>query len=96
MDWWGHNVYYAGLQVLQEAIDKTGTLDNAVISDYIKANHFTTVLGDTYFVNQELSVDCYAGQIGQWQNGVPEVIDVGDNRTADPIYPKPEWPPAAG
>lgn len=96
MDWWGHNAYYAGLQVLQEAIEKTGTLDNSVISDYIKANHFTTVMGDTYFVNQELAVDCYTGQIGQWQNGYPEVIDVGDNRTADPIYPKPEWPSAAG
>ena len=96
MDWWGHNVYYAGLEVLQESIEKTGTLDNAVISQYIKDNHFTTVLGDTYFIDQELAPECYMGQIGQWQNGFPEVIDVGDNRTADPIYPKPEWaPPAA-
>jgi branched-chain amino acid transport system substrate-binding protein len=94
MDWWGHNVYYAGLQVLQEAIEKSGTLDNAKIADYIKNNHFTTVLGDTYFVNQELAAECYQGQIGQWQNGFPEVIDVGDNRTADPIFPKPEWAPA--
>ncbi len=95
MDWWGHNVYYAGLEVLQEAIEQSGTLDNSVIAQYIKDNHFTTVLGDTYFIDQELAPECYMGQIGQWQSGFPEVIDVGDNRTADPIYPKPEWAPAA-
>ena len=33
-----------------------------------------------------------AGQIGQWQNGVIEVIDPGDKRTAAPVYPKPPWP----
>lgn len=91
MDWWGHNVYYAGLQVLQESIEQTGSLENLIISEYIKNNHFTTVLGDTYFIDQELAPECYQGQIGQWQDGFPEVIDVGENRTADPIYPKPEW-----
>ena len=97
MDWWGHNAYYAGLQVLQEAIEKTGTLDNTKITnpDYIKANHFTTVMGDTFFTNQELDASCYAGQVGQWQNGYPEVVDVGALRTAPPVYPKPDWAPAS-
>jgi branched-chain amino acid transport system substrate-binding protein len=35
MDWWGHMPYYTGLQVLQQAIEKTGSLDNAIIADYI-------------------------------------------------------------
>ncbi len=91
MDWWGHNAYYTSLQVLQEAIEKSGTLDNAKVAEYIKNNHFTTVMGDTWFVNQEIAHECYKGQIGQWQNGYPEVVDVGKNRTADPIVPKPEW-----
>jgi branched-chain amino acid transport system substrate-binding protein len=95
MDWWGHLPYYCGLEVLQQAIEKTGTLDNAVISDYIKNNHFQTVMGDTFFTKQELDSSCYVGQVGQWQKGVPEVIDVGKNRTAAPEYPKPEWAPAA-
>jgi len=30
--------------------------------------------------------------LGQWQNGVFEVIDPGAKRTAEPIFPKPEWP----
>jgi branched-chain amino acid transport system substrate-binding protein len=92
MDWWGHLPYYASLEVLQQAIEATGTLDNAAIIDYVGKNHFSTVLGDTYFVEQELAPECYAGQMGQWQNGVFEVIDPDGNRTADPIFPKPAWP----
>lgn len=91
MDWWGHAPYYAGLQVLQEAIEKAGTLDQKTLSAYIKANHFTTVLGDTFFTNQELDPSCYKGQVGQWQSGYPEVVDADSFRTADPIYPKTEW-----
>jgi len=94
MDWWGHAPYYAGLQVLQEAIEKAGTLDHKKLSEYIKTNHFTTVLGDTFFTDQELDPSCYKGQIGQWQNGYAEVVDADSNRTADPIYPKPDWAPA--
>jgi branched-chain amino acid transport system substrate-binding protein len=94
MDWWGHLPYYSGLEVLQQAIEKAGTLDNAKLIEYIKNNHFQTVMGDTFFTNQELDASCYQGQIGQWQNGVPEVIDVGENRTAAPQFPKAEWAPA--
>jgi len=52
---------------------------------------FDTALGpfwydkDRYFVN-------HPGEIGQWQNGVFEVIDPGKKRTAPPLYPKPAWP----
>lgn len=94
MEWWGQAYYYCGLQVLQEAIEKTGTLDNSVVGDYIKNNHFTTILGDTFFTNQELALDSYAGQIGQWQKGYPEIVDVGSKRTAEPQYPKAAWAPA--
>ena len=58
-----------------------------------------TPLGPIYVAVDKgglLAVDCYAGQIGQWQDGVFEVIDPGENRTADPIYPKPGWPPPPG
>ncbi len=34
----------------------------------------------------------HPGEVGQWQNGVFEVIDPDKRRTAKPIYPKPEWP----
>ena len=92
LDWWGHLVYYGGLQVLQQAIERAGTLNQKKIRDIIATGKFNTVLGKTYFKNQLLAKDCYAGQIGQWQNGIFEVIDPGKKRTAKPEYPKPDWP----
>lgn len=94
IDWWGHLPYYAGLEMLQQAIEKAGTLDNAKVIEVLKSEKFDTVMGEVWFDNQLLADECYLGNIGQWQNGIFEVIDVGENRTADPIVPKPEWPAA--
>ena len=40
---------YAQLQVLQQAIAATESLDDAKLGGYIRANTFTTVLGDVRF-----------------------------------------------
>ena len=40
---------YAQLQVLQQAVVATTSLDDAKLGDYIRANTFTTVLGDVRF-----------------------------------------------
>jgi branched-chain amino acid transport system substrate-binding protein len=92
MDYWGHAFYWAGLEMFRQAIEKAGTLDNKKVAEVLKTEHFQTVLGDTWFDNQLLAVECHPGQVGQWQNGVFEVIDPGAKRTAAPIYPKPAWP----
>ena len=92
LDWWGHNVYLAGLEIFQQAIEKAGTLDHKKIREVLVKEKFNTILGPTWFENQMLAKDCYQGQIGQWQNGIFEVIDPGSKRTAAPIYPKPAWP----
>jgi len=92
LDWWGHNVYWAGLQVFQQAIEKAGTLDQKKIREVLVSEKFDTILGPTWFENQLLAKECYQGQIGQWQKGIFEVIDPGPKRTAAPIYPKPPWP----
>ncbi len=91
-DYWGLVHYYAGLQCLQQAIEATGTLDNSKIHDYLTGNHFETVLGDTWFENNMIAPDCFMGNVGQWQNGIFEVIDRTDRATSDPIVPKPAWP----
>ena len=93
-DYWGLVHYYAGLQCVQEAIEKTGTLDNAKVRDYLANNHFTTVLGDTWFENNMIASECFMGNVGQWQDGIFEVIDRSSKATSDPIVPKPEWPAA--
>ena len=40
---------YAQLQVLQQAVVATTSLDDSKLGDYIRANTFTTVLGDVRF-----------------------------------------------
>ncbi len=97
-DWWGAIVYQATLEYLKKAIEKAGTLDTEKILEVYRTTHFTTILGDTYWDIQGekggglLPKECYAGQIGQWQNGIFEVIDNDKHNTAPFIYPKPPWP----
>ncbi|MDR2487691.1 MAG: amino acid ABC transporter substrate-binding protein [Clostridiales Family XIII bacterium] len=97
-DWWGHTCYQAVVDIMQQAVENAGALnadgiiDNTKLVDYVKDNHFQTVLGDTWFENNMLAADCYLGNVAQWQKGIFEVIDVGDRRTAEPIVPKPAWP----
>jgi branched-chain amino acid transport system substrate-binding protein len=92
LDWWGHDVYWVALQALEQAILKTGSLDHDKLRKVLATEKFDTILGKTWFENQMLARECYAGQIGQWQNGIFEVIDPGPKRTAAPIYPKPPFP----
>ncbi len=102
LDWWGHNLYYGGLQFFEQAIEEAGTLDQAVIREVMATSTFNTILGPTWFDMTGdgsggglLAEECYTGQVGQWQNGVFEVVDPGANRTATPVIPKPEWPAPA-
>lgn len=92
LDWWGHLPYYAGLEVLTQAIVRAGTLDNEVVTRIIEAERFATTMGVVWFDDGIISGSCYLGNVGQWQNGVFEIVDVGDNRTSAPIIPKPQWP----
>jgi len=91
-EWWGSAGYWGAMEMLQIAIEQTGTLDNHTIAEYFRNNVIQTSLGPMQYVNHELTLDSWAGQIGQYINGVAEVIDVGAKRTHEPIYPKPAWP----
>lgn len=92
MDWWGMAIYYAGLQVLEQAIEKAGTLDHDVLKDVIATEKFDTVIGELWFENGGVPAECYPGQVGQWQDGIFEVVAPSDKTTADPMIPKPKWP----
>jgi branched-chain amino acid transport system substrate-binding protein len=91
-DWWGHPLYWASLEVWKAAIEKAGTLDQKKVRDVIATETFDTILGPTWFENGLLAKDAHPGEIGQWVNGVFEVIGPKDKATAEMIYPKPEWP----
>ena len=65
-DYWAGPVTYASLQVLEQAIEGTGGVDKAAVTDYIKTHSFKTVLGDWTFKNQ--IIENY-WTVGQWQGG---------------------------
>ncbi|NLB29215.1 MAG: ABC transporter substrate-binding protein [Clostridiales bacterium] len=97
-DWWGHICYYSVMQILQQAVenagelDENGVLNQATLVEYVGSNSFDTVMNPALkFTNNILMDDMYLGNVGQWQNGVFEVIDADSRRTADPIFPKPAW-----
>jgi ABC-type branched-subunit amino acid transport system substrate-binding protein len=97
VDFWGSLIYRAELEFFQQAVTEAKTLKHPAIAEVMRKAHYkTTMSDDTFFTNQILDVSSYAGQIGQWQNSVPQVIDVGAKRTKPPIFPKQPWPaPAA-
>ncbi|MCL2111391.1 MAG: ABC transporter substrate-binding protein [Clostridiales bacterium] len=99
-DWWGHVPYYAAMQILQQAVENAGELNedgminNETLITYLNsgATFNTYMHPELRFTNNILMDDMYLGNVGQWQNGVFEVIDADHRRTADPIFPKPPWP----
>ena len=95
VDFWGSLIYKGELDFFQMAIEEAATLDQAKIAEVMRTARYKTLLSapnDTFFTNQILDRASYAGQIGQWQNSIPQVIDPGEKRTAAPIYPKQPWP----
>jgi branched-chain amino acid transport system substrate-binding protein len=100
MDWWGGAFYYAAIQCFEKAIEQAGSLDNTKVRDVMAKEHFETILGDTWFDMTAggeggglLAKECHPGQVGQWQDGIYEVIGPADKATTDDvIYPKPAWP----
>jgi branched-chain amino acid transport system substrate-binding protein len=90
-DWWGHSLYWAGLEFWKQAVEKTGSLDNTKLMQTMTTAHFKTVLGDTWFTNGLMAKESHPGEVGQWQNGVVEIVG-GNHTTAPLIYPKPDWP----
>jgi ABC-type branched-subunit amino acid transport system substrate-binding protein len=90
-DWWGHSLYWAAMEFWKQAVEKAGTLDNTKVQQVMATEHFQTVLGDTYFVNGLMAKESHPGEVGQWQNGIVEIVG-GNKVTAPLIYPKPAWP----
>jgi branched-chain amino acid transport system substrate-binding protein len=65
-DRWGSPNTYAGLQVLQQAIERVGEIDNAKILQEMKTGTFKTIIGDLQLAgNRNPSL----WHVGQWQNG---------------------------
>lgn len=90
-DYWCTGIAYSVCQIDEQAIEKAGTLDRKTIRDVIATETFDTVIGPVKFGDDGHNL-YFPGDIGQWQNGMSEIVAPKDKRTAEPIYPKPQWP----
>ena len=88
-DGWASPATYAVGQILEQAIEKVGGLDRKKIRDCLASETFQTIIGPMKF--EGIFGTMASGSIGQWQKGVFEVVAPKDKRTAQPIYPKPQW-----
>ena len=95
-DWWGHPYYWASLDIWKAAVEQAGAIDQKKVRDIIATTTLDTVLGPTWFTmfgdgGGLMAKECHPGEIGQWQNGVLEIVG-GNITTAPFVYPKPAWP----
>lgn len=66
-DYWASPVTYATLEILQQAIERAGTLDKAAVIAAITSGTFDTITGGMTF---EGNVNRKFWTVGQWQDGV--------------------------
>ena len=65
-DRWASSNTYAGLQILQQAIERVGEIDRAKIIQEMKTGSFKTILGDVRLDGNRLTKLWW---VGQWQGG---------------------------
>ena len=66
-DYWASPVMYASLQMLEQAVERAGTLDRAAVIEELKKGDFDTVMGPMTFDN---NVNRKFWTVGQWRDGV--------------------------
>jgi len=91
-DYWASPVTYASLEILQQAIERVGKIDNAAIIKEIQTGTFDTVAGT---IKLDRNVNTNVWWAGQWQNG--EFHGLAPSTMAgakEPVAPKPAWKPA--
>jgi len=86
-DRWASGHTWAGLEILQQSVDKVG-LDRKALRDHIAKNEFKTILGPIRFDGSENA--SIPGTVAQWQGGEFEVVWPKDRATAQ-LMPKPAW-----
>jgi branched-chain amino acid transport system substrate-binding protein len=73
------------LQVLEQAVEGAGSLDQEKIKEYLHSAEFKTVGGN--FKYQEDGTPVYSQILLQYQNGKNEVVWPQEFRTAEPVFP---------
>jgi len=85
---WVGAVCYSGLQALQQAIEKVGSLDRPAVIKALAAGSFQTVTGALQFDDHILK---NGWLVGQWQGGVFRGVAPTRQAGAAPVIGKPAW-----
>ncbi|WIG61898.1 MAG: ABC transporter, substrate-binding protein (cluster 4, leucine/isoleucine/valine/benzoate) [Ktedonobacterales bacterium] len=82
---------YSVGQVVQQAVTQNKSLDNAKLIQTLHSGTFTSVQGDVKFdsTGQNTAATAY---LFQWQSGKLIPVFPASAATAQPEYPKPNWP----
>ena len=87
-DRWASAHAWAGLQILQQSVEKVG-LDRKALREHIASNEFDTIIGKIRFKDGENIAT--PGIVSQWQKGEFEVVWPTARATAPALFPKPAW-----
>lgn len=83
------NAFTVG-QVLQQAIENIGSIDNAELIEELHRSTFQTIVGDLSFDNTGAPQGSY--MLLQWQGNNYVIVGPRDRAEVDPLSPpKPEW-----
>lgn len=89
-DYLNSSLGYLACEIVEEAVEKAGTLNWEKIRDVIASNEFTTINGPIKFTGSENLRTPY--MVLQWQKREVEIVYPPEVATAKPLYPKPTWP----
>lgn len=81
---------FAAAQVLQQAVEEVGEIDQVKLKDYLHSNEVETILGPLSWNEKGEPQGNFI--LAQWQSGKVEVVGPPDVATTDTVvYPKPDW-----
>lgn len=87
-DYWASPVVYASMEILQQSIERVGSLDRAAVSDEIRKGSFETAIGTVSF---DHNVSNQVWTVGQWHDGAFHGIKAkGIDANRKPVV-KPAW-----
>ncbi len=81
---------WSALQVLQQAVEKNKSLDNAKLMDTLRNNTFQTLQGAVKFASDG-SNSIATPFLYQWQSGSTIPVYPSNDAQKNPIFPKPNW-----
>lgn len=88
-DRWANPVTYASLQMLQQAIERVGTLDRKAVIKELQAGSFDTIIGPVKLKGHR-RLDAW--EVGQWQgHEFYGIAPPGLDGAKPAVVPKPEW-----